>query len=473
MDKHQPLRILHPTFVGGWPVRVELESSFDGFLLLHRNAGAGGSTDELTIRELNLAAERLLGQPRQQLIGTSIKAFLGNELFGLDFECLTHVIHTQEPFETRLYQTREESGQQILRIQVVPAGEGLSIAISDVTSLNQAKNVLVDNQLFIEKLTGSLPELIYVFDATETVLSFRNRDFMVQLGYPPDTAGDGLLSLKTLIHPEDQNACFEHAEDLQASHGDEIKEMTCRVLTAKNEWRWFQIRTTVFRRDENDRPIEFLRTIQDISVQLRNEVELREIVKQLKLTQIELRERQMQLQQLNHQLASLATTDGLTGLFNYRAFNEKLGEETRRAKRYGHPLSVVMADIDDFKVFNDRFGHPAGDERLRFFARLLRECSRNSDFIARYGGEEFAMILSNTNAAGAAAFAQSIVERLNEDNSSKRITASFGCAELESESETKEDLVRKSDECLYAAKRQGKNRVVLSQRDQEAVSSGS
>jgi len=159
----------------------------------------------------------------------------------------------------------------------------------------------------------------------------------------------------------------------------------------------------------------------------------------------------------------------ITGLYNYRAFHEKLAEETRRARRYAYPLAVILADVDDFKAYNDRFGHPAGDERLRQFARMLKEESRDSDFVARYGGEEFAMILINTTSADASRYAQRLVDRLNKDKGYKQLTASFGCVELEPQDSSMEDLVRRADACLYNAKRQGKNRVVVSSNGDKTV----
>ena len=328
---------------------------------------------------------------------------------------------------------------------------------------------LLDHQRFIEKLARSVPELIYVVDLAETKVTYRNRDFIAQLGYPADTNCRGLLSLCDLVHHDDREACETHRNALVDAADDQVIETTCRLRTVTLEWRWFHIRSVIFRRDEAGRPLEVIRTINDVSVHMRAEMELREKVRQLRVVQMELRERQEQLQDLNQRLAALATTDGLTGLYNYRAFHEKLNEEVRRARRYDYPLAVVLADVDDFKAYNDRFGHPAGDERLRAFAKMLRDDSRESDFVARYGGEEFGMILINTPAKDAARYAQRIVDRLSEEGGLKRLTASFGCVQLEPEDSDKDDLIRRADDCLYSAKRQGKNRVVVSTKDSKAV----
>ena len=103
----------------------------------------------------------------------------------------------------------------------------------------------------------------------------------------------------------------------------------------------------------------------------------------------------------------LASTDGLTELYNHRTFQERLTQEVDRSNRYGRPLSLLMIDVDHFKVYNDTYGHPQGDMVLQDISRLLREISRTSDTVARYGGEEFALILPETDRLSAEKIGQS------------------------------------------------------------------
>jgi len=168
-----------------------------------------------------------------------------------------------------------------------------------------------------------------------------------------------------------------------------------------------------------------------------------------------------ELAKANAQLAQLITIDGMTGLENHRAFQQRLRLEVEAAKRHRHPLSLIMADVDFFKRYNDEFGHPAGDEVLRQIAKAFVDQLGEKAYPARYGGEEFAVILPYLSANEAL----NVSERLGRMIASKigvrrRITMSFGVATLES-TWTAETLVSEADRALYAAKSWGRNRTVL------------
>ncbi len=171
------------------------------------------------------------------------------------------------------------------------------------------------------------------------------------------------------------------------------------------------------------------------------------------------------------QTRRMANTDGLTGLYNHRHLQERLQQEIERAERYGRPLSVVMADLDHFKGFNDACGHPRGDELLIEVARTLRHLSRASDILARYGGEEFTLVLPETSAAEA----QVLAERVRQcvaaleisGHAETRITLSLGVASW-TDGDTKESLIEAADAALYQSKRSGRNRVCAADRGGEA-----
>ena len=163
----------------------------------------------------------------------------------------------------------------------------------------------------------------------------------------------------------------------------------------------------------------------------------------------------------------MAVTDGLTGLFNHREFYQSLRRELERARRYRHTVSLLMIDVDDFKRFNDRFGHPAGDFALRNIADLLRKCARTTDIIARYGGEEFAAILPESTPGGALMVAERIKQEVAGHNFIQNadhpvhLTVSIGIYNSENGDVTEDQIVSLSDAASYIAKKAGKNQVVV------------
>jgi diguanylate cyclase (GGDEF)-like protein len=170
---------------------------------------------------------------------------------------------------------------------------------------------------------------------------------------------------------------------------------------------------------------------------------------------------------LHAEVQTLAITDSITGLTNRREFDRSLEVELSRAVRYAYPLSLIILDIDDFKKYNDTFGHPAGDTRLLAIARLLRENVRDPDLAARYGGEEFALILPHTDKTGALALAER-VRAAAEGASPQRAlsgmpmagyTVSLGVATYPDDASSAVTLLRAADDAELAAKRGGKNRV--------------
>jgi diguanylate cyclase (GGDEF)-like protein/PAS domain S-box-containing protein len=163
-------------------------------------------------------------------------------------------------------------------------------------------------------------------------------------------------------------------------------------------------------------------------------------------------------------LETIATTDGLTGLKNHRAFQERMEEEFQRAARYHLPLSIILLDVDHFKQYNDTFGHPAGDQVLKGIAQLMRETARDTDFLARYGGEEFLIILPNTGAEGAKKMAERLRCIIEHAAWIERgVTASLGVSTLTPLTRDRTQMIAEADAALYTSKNAGRNRVTLFQ----------
>lgn len=169
-----------------------------------------------------------------------------------------------------------------------------------------------------------------------------------------------------------------------------------------------------------------------------------------------------ELENTNARLKETSFKDEVTGLYNRRFFSVRLEEEMQRHRRFNHPVSVVLMDLDGFKAVNDELGHAVGDETLRDVAQILVKHSRGINVVARYGGDEFAVLLVETSRAGARLYADRIrqVVSTHPFSHGKPITASFGIASLpDDDVAISEDLVRAADDALYSAKRAGKNQV--------------
>jgi diguanylate cyclase (GGDEF)-like protein len=166
----------------------------------------------------------------------------------------------------------------------------------------------------------------------------------------------------------------------------------------------------------------------------------------------------------NARLYKLAITDGLTGLYTHRFFQDALDRELKLSDRAGTPLSLILIDVDRFKKCNDTYGHGVGDEVLRRIARVLTDVIRDTDIVARYGGEEFVVALRDITKDTVLVIAERIrkaVENLEleHEDGLVRVTVSLGTATYPSDTPQREKLFYLADSALYAAKRQGRNRV--------------
>lgn len=211
--------------------------------------------------------------------------------------------------------------------------------------------------------------------------------------------------------------------------------------------------------------IEFMARINS-AIRLRKETKAR-IEREKELLQLS-----EELKRANQKLEKMALVDGLTGISNRRLFDKTIKKELKRARRKNSNLSLIMIDIDNFKEYNDTYGHQQGDQCLKEAASVLdKKTKRAADFAARYGGEEFAVILPDTAKDGALKIAEDIrksimnlkIEHKN-SSTSDYITVSLGVSSIKVEKEIDQGLIRsfieQADQALYQAKENGKNQVV-------------
>ena len=172
----------------------------------------------------------------------------------------------------------------------------------------------------------------------------------------------------------------------------------------------------------------------------------------------------MELSQERDEYYQRATRDMLTGLFNRHYLSMEGKREIHRAKRYGYPLSILIADIDLFKKVNDTYGHPVGDRVLKEIARIVRQQIREVDIPVRYGGEELLILIAHTALSGAASVAERIRaqvahHRFKINGRAFTVTISLGVSSYH-KGDTLNSLIKRADACLYQAKESGRNRVV-------------
>ncbi len=203
------------------------------------------------------------------------------------------------------------------------------------------------------------------------------------------------------------------------------------------------------------------------AIHLALEQQLSERVQSLEERNAGLTQLRLALETTNQRLRRLVSVDALTGIANRRQFDRSLEREVRRARRELQPLSLVFLDLDEFKRFNDTYGHARGDEVLRTVAQTLNETfRRGGDFVARYGGEEFAVVLPGVDARRAALYAERLRRRIWRLNipypaaALGRVTISGGVATLMRDPRaTPHDLLDAADKALYRAKCLGKNQI--------------
>lgn len=215
----------------------------------------------------------------------------------------------------------------------------------------------------------------------------------------------------------------------------------------------------------------------DERTRLREEIErlkrdneaLRRALRELKELKDHYRETARELKAARERMKQLSITDDLTETYNYRYFMESLDLEFRRAERYEYPISLMMLDIDHFKIYNDTHGHVAGDRVLKQVTHIMQETVRHTDILARYGGEEFAGILIKTSLEEAFQIAERVRSAIDdsaidheETQPQGRLTVSIGISTLGSKISSVQGLIKTADDALYEAKKAGRNRVAIS-----------
>ena len=245
---------------------------------------------------------------------------------------------------------------------------------------------------------------------------------------------------------------------------------TCRILKSNNKTNYIPVIMVTALNEMEDKIKGVEAGADDFITKPFNKHELLVRLKSLlriKRLHDQLQEKVDLLEQAKERLRELAITDGLTGIYNHRYFKQFLAKEIIRTNRHNTKVSLAMIDIDHFKHYNDSHGHVAGDKILQQMAKLMAQNLRSIDVAARYGGEEFVAVLPQTDAHAAKIVAEKLrmlIENSQfekeESQPNSKITISVGIATYPDNSKDLEGLINSADQRLYAAKAQGRNKVV-------------
>jgi diguanylate cyclase (GGDEF)-like protein len=310
--------------------------------------------------------------------------------------------------------------------------------------------------------SGRNPKILIVDDIPVNVEL--QKTYLLSAGYSVIVAGDGEKAMELVAEEKPDLVLLDVM--MPKLNGFEV----CEKIKSNPATRFIPVVLVTALQEVEDKVRGIEAGADDFISKPFNKMELMARVKSLlriKLLHDQLEEKIDLLNEARDQLEKLASTDGLTGLYNHRYFKEQLRHEVDRATRHNSPLSLLMMDIDFFKYYNDHQGHPAGDEVLRQIAQLILKNIRKIDVAARYGGEEFAVILPETDSESAVVVAEKIrsfvqqtgfVKEENQPNGC--LTLSIGIANFPEDTREGRDLVNIADRRLYKAKQAGRNTLV-------------
>ena len=303
---------------------------------------------------------------------------------------------------------------------------------------------------------------ILIVDDSPTIVSILKK-ILEPHGYKIKTANSGEEALKVIFHSLPDLILMDVT--MQGIDGFETcKRIKSNRLTAGIPILFVTSENASEKKAEgfNIGAVDFLTkpfSADEILARVRTHLELRGLIQQHERLIMDLRE-------MNEKLDTLSKTDTLTQLSNRRDILTHLEAEKNRFERSGMTFSLIIADIDHFKKFNDTFGHETGDSILKEVSDLLRKNTRPEDIVARWGGEEFLILLPNTKLKGAETLALKLKDTINQrsfsiGDATHTVTLSYGVNAYQGH-ESIDECIKKADECMYAAKNQGRNQVVVS-----------
>lgn len=390
--------------------------------------------------KLNKAWETTLGFTLEELYKHKFFDFIHPDDIDATHESVERLADQKEVLNfTNRYRTSDGS-YKFIEWRSHPHGIYIYAAARDITErvryINEQKNILEALRASEEKyrlIAENIGDVIWIYNMTQDKMSYMSPSIIKQRGFmPEEMLGEGYKKTITPASFEILNERIHayYQEYLETSATSGFRGVECEVIAKDGTHKWVEV-TVTFKRNLKDE-VEIYGVTRDISYVKKAEA-----------------------------LQYIGNHDQLTGLYNRHFFDTIILDEMKRSDRYSDPISLIMFDIDHFKLVNDTWGHPVGDELLKLIASVTKGVIRSSDIFVRFGGEEFLVLMPETEKEGAAVAAEKI--RLAVEVNSHPITGpqtvSLGVAERKV-GESFIEWYKRVDKAMYAAKRLGRNRVM-------------
>jgi diguanylate cyclase (GGDEF)-like protein/PAS domain S-box-containing protein len=401
------------------------------------------------LRYVNHAYAAFHGVRPEDMIGASLYDFVPAEERAALAQRLAGVCASRERLlsENRVVQPNGETRWIAWSNRALTDEEGRVTAIHsvghDIEERVAAERLLKLSEARYRLLADNSSDMVFQLDS-DLVRTYVSPASSEILGYAPEEL-IGVAPV-AMAHPDDAARLELVFRTLMAGHA-ERQSVINRIRHRDGRWIWVEAHLRALKNPQTGAVTGIVGALRDISTRKAVEDELAEA---------------------NRRLQALAGIDALTGLANRRAFDDALARETRRAQRDGKRLGLVMIDVDWFKAFNDRYGHPAGDDCLRRISLAIASViQRPGDLAARYGGEEFVVLLPDTDEAGAAMIAEKIrqavhclaLQHVGSADGLATISAGVAAGGDSGAGWNAESLVQAADDALYGAKASGRNAV--------------
>jgi len=413
---------------------------------------------------VNAAYERICGYTLKELLGRRVAEVLHGP--GTDADTKRRIraaINAEETAVAEILNYHKSGTPYWIETQIAPVRDTKGkvthyVGIqNDITSRKEAERDLRRSEARYALAVEGSQNGIWDWDVRTGETHFSAR-WEQMIGYAEGEFPNHVEAWVSHLHPDDRPR-VEATLAAYFSHETDVYTVEFRMRHKDGSYPWILARG-VARFDSEGKPYRMAGSHMDITEQRRLTERLqtadqwqRDAIERLTVQQTELRE-------ANARLESLATTDGLTGIKNHRALQERLREEFDRARRYNTPLSILMLDVDQFKQYNDAFGHPAGDAVLRQVTEVCRQSARTCDIVARYGGDEFAVLLPGATMEEANTVAERFRHAIGTAVWPERaVTVSIGVATLAPAMPHPDSLLAGADAALYSSKHRGRNCV--------------